>query len=100
MGINIFFDLLPYIYYNEFMKTTIELSDSILRETKKAAKKKGTTMREIVETALRYYLRRLKEKQPEYRFENHSFKGEGVRDGIQEGKWEDFRSAIYEGRGG
>jgi len=53
-----------------------------------------------MEAALRLYLDRQKSEEPVYRFENHSFRGNGVCDGVQEGAWEQIRSAIYEGRGG
>lgn len=36
----------------------------------------------------------------EYRFENHSFRGNGVCEGVREGAQEEVRAAIYEGRGG
>jgi hypothetical protein len=36
----------------------------------------------------------------EYRFEDHSSRGNGVCEGVREGAWEEVRAAIYEGRGG
>jgi hypothetical protein len=82
------------------MKTTLDLSDSIYEEMKKFAMEHRTTMREIVESALRQYLRSRKKQEPLYRFDNPSFKGEGVCEGVREGDWDTIRSAIYEGRGG
>jgi hypothetical protein len=69
-------------------------------ELKQAAKEKGSTMRELIEAALRIYLDRNKADSPRYRFTNHSFKGEGVCEGVEEGAWETIRAKIYEGRGG
>lgn len=82
------------------MKTTVELSDAILTELKQAALEKGATMRELIESALRIYLDHNKTASSQYRFKNHSFKGNGVCEGIEEGAWEKIRGQIYEGRGG
>lgn len=82
------------------MKTTIELNDTLLTKTKETAREKGTTMREIIESALRRYFAEETGTKKPYHFENHPFDGEGVREGIVEGSWETLRSRIYEGRGG
>ncbi len=82
------------------MKTTIELSDAVVKKTKDLARRNGTTMRQVVESALRLYIRDQEQKVSGYRYENHPFKGNGVCEGIQEGKWETIRSLVYEGRGG
>jgi hypothetical protein len=42
-------------------------------------------MREIIESALRLYLEREDFRRRRYRFENHSFKGNGVCASIREG---------------
>jgi hypothetical protein len=82
------------------MKTTIELSDAVLEQTKELARRSRTTMRRIIESALRQYLDEQEKKTTEYRYESASFKGDGVCEGIQEGNWEMIRSMIYERRGG
>ncbi len=68
-----------------------------MSELKQAAHEKGTTMRDLIETALRIYLDGIKAKTSPYRFQNHSFGGEGVSGGIEEGAWETIRGRIYEG---
>jgi hypothetical protein len=82
------------------MKTTVELNDSLLSKTKETARRRGTTMKEIIESALRRYFEEESAADEPYRFENHPFEGRGVREGIDEGSWETLRSRIYEGRGG
>ncbi|MFP4268639.1 MAG: ribbon-helix-helix protein, CopG family [Spirochaetaceae bacterium] len=82
------------------MKTTIELSDAVMSELKEYARKKKTTMRELVEAALRHYLTEERTEQSSYLFENHTFRGNGVCEGVEEGDWEQLRNTIYEGRGG
>ena len=82
------------------MKTTVELSDTLLSELKERARVEETTMKELMETAIRRYLESARSAEHGYRFENHSFKGTGVCEGIEEGSWEHIRGMIYEGRGG
>jgi Arc/MetJ family transcription regulator len=41
-----------------FMRTTIDLNDALLRQAKQRAAREGTTLRELVEAALRRYLAR------------------------------------------
>jgi hypothetical protein len=82
------------------MKTTIELSDALLRELKRQARANHSSMREMMEAALRLYLDQLKKPGELFTFRNHSFKGNGVCEGIEEGSWEQIRGMIYEGRGG
>ncbi len=82
------------------MKTTVELNDVLISQLKKQAREKSITMKELMETALRLYLDKQERPQKKFRFINHSFKGNGVCDGVEEGAWEKIRGTIYEGRGG
>ena len=82
------------------MKTTVELSEGIFRQVKDLARRDKTTIRQILESALRLYLREKDRNESDCRYQSSSFKGEGVCEGIQEGKWDTIRSLIYEGRGG
>lgn len=80
------------------MKTTIEISEALLREAKKYAAQKGVSLKSVMETALR----NLFEKRAYYRkfvLGKASFKGEGMQEGIQEGEWFPIRDKIYRGRG-
>lgn len=82
------------------MKTTIELSESLLIEAKRVAEERGTTLREIVESALRSALQDRSRQKAPFRLERRTFKGKGLQAGIREGDWEVIRSIAYEGRGG
>ena len=82
------------------MKTTIEINDILISQIKKQAREKSTTMKELMESALILYLDNQNKNKKQFRFKNHSFKGNGVCDGVEEGAWENLRSVIYEGRGG
>jgi len=81
------------------MKTTIEISDSLLEETKRLAAKEGTTVRAFVEQGLRRIVAERKSRGV-FRLRNATFKGEGLQPGVQDATWERIREAIYQGRGG
>ena len=82
------------------MKTTVELNDVLISKLKQQASEKSTTMKELMEAALRLYFDKQKSPEKQFRLNNHSFKGNGVCEGVEEGTWETIRSLIYEGRGG
>lgn len=81
------------------MKTTLELTDTLLTRAKTLAAREGTTVRALVEEGLR---RLLDERRGRGRFElrDASFNGNGLQPGQQESNWAEARELIYEGRGG
>ena len=81
------------------MKTTIDISDSLLEEAKTVAAMEKTTVKSLVESGLRKVLsgRRSAES---FRLRKASFKGQGVQSGLTEGDWSRIREISYEGRGG
>ena len=81
------------------MKTTIEISDSLLSEAKKIAKPEGTTVRAFVEQGLRKILAERKSREP-FRLRSASFKGKGLQPGLEDATWESIRELTYQGRGG
>jgi hypothetical protein len=81
------------------MKTTIEISDSLLEEAKKLAAKEGTTVRAFVEQGLRRIVAERKSKGM-FRLRKASFKGKGLQAAVEDGSWERIRETIYQGRGG
>ena len=81
------------------MKTTVELPDDLLRRAKEAARKRGTTLRALIETGLRHVLRRQPASE-RFVLRDASFDGDGLRPEFADGGWERLRTAIYEGRGG
>jgi Bacterial antitoxin of type II TA system, VapB len=81
------------------MKTTIEISESLLDEAKKLAAKEGTTVRAYVEQGLRRILAERKNRGV-FRLRKATFKGKGLQPGVQDATWERIRETIYQGRGG
>jgi Arc/MetJ family transcription regulator len=81
------------------MKTTIEISDSLLEEAKRVAAKEGTTVRAFVEQGLRRIVAERK-RRGVFKLRNAAFKGEGLQPGVEEATWQRIREEIYQGRGG
>ena len=79
------------------MKTTVEISDPLLREARKLARRKGTTLRALIEQGLR---RMLAERKPNFQLRDASFGGKGLRPELGDVGWDHLREMIYEGRGG
>ncbi len=80
------------------MKTTIEISDPLLQKARRLAEEEDTTLRAIVERALRQFVE-AREKAPRFRLQDTSVSGEGLSPEFQGRGWEAIRAAIYEGRG-
>ena len=80
------------------MKTTIELSDALLHTARQVAAERRTTLRSIIELALRQYLDSHAQTSP--RLRRHTFRGRGLQAGLSEGDWAAIRERAYEGRGG
>ena len=84
---------------SHIMKATLEISNSLFQEAKRFAAKKDKTFREVVETALQYYLKKEKTPRKLFKLKDGSVKGKGLVDGL-EWNWDEIRRLCYEGRGG
>ena len=82
------------------MKTTVEISDALLEQAKRVARERGTTLRAVLEAALRREVSEPAEPRKKFKFRDRSFKGNGLAPGIDLSDWSQIRSLIYEGRGG
>jgi hypothetical protein len=81
------------------MKTTLDISDPLLREAQRLAGRNGTTLRALVETGLRQVVADSK-KRRRFRLRDASFKGRGLRPELRDADWDRLRDLIYQGRGG
>jgi len=81
------------------MKTTLEISDPLLREARKVAARERTTLRALVEQGLRRVVAE-KTRKSSFRLRKASFKGRGLRPEIADAGWDRLRDLAYEGRGG
>ena len=81
------------------MKTTIEISDSLLREARKLAEREGITLRALVERGLHRIVAETRQGVP-FTLRRASVKGKGLSKEFEGASWEDLREVSYRGRGG
>jgi hypothetical protein len=79
------------------MKTTLEISDPLLREARKIAARENTTLRALVEQGLRQVVSEKKKDKP-FRLRDASFKGNGLHPDVANLSWDEIRDLVYEGR--
>jgi len=81
------------------MKTTIELSDTLLAQARRYATSRNMTMKALIEQGLRKVMAERQEA-PKFKLRDGSFDGgSGLTPEFQNATWEQIRDAIYEGRG-
>ena len=80
------------------MKTTVDISDSLLEAAKRAAAREGITLRELIETGLRQTLKERKSA-GEFKLRDASFHGDGLQAPLSGASWDSLREMAYEGRG-
>ena len=82
------------------MKTTVDIPDLLLKQVKRMAAERNTTVKAIIESALRDALASYGRPRRKHRLVTHTFKGDGLHAGLSWDDWGTLRSMIYEGRGG
>jgi hypothetical protein len=80
------------------MKTTIEISDPLLREARELAARQGVTLRTLVERGLHRVIAETKHGVP-FRLRRASFKGKGRQPELGEASWGRIRDLVYKDRG-
>ena len=96
----------PYIWVDKYgntayiavMKTTIEISDSILSKAKQLAREQNVTLRSLTEEGLRKVIEERSTRGPCH-VSPVTFRGKGLSLEYQGATWERIRDAAYEGRG-
>lgn len=63
------------------MRTTIDIADALLREAKRVAAREGTTVRELVESGLRYSLEQ-RRKRRGFKLKLVTVSGGGLQPGV------------------
>jgi hypothetical protein len=81
------------------MKTTIDIADPLLKRAKAEAARRGTTLKVVVEEALRESLAPGRRERGGYQLKTHTFGGRGLQAGLEWGDWKALRDLAYEGRG-
>jgi len=80
------------------MKTTLEISDPLLKEARKIATRENTTLRALVEQGLRHVVAE-KGRRAKFRLRDGSVAGHGLHPDLEGKGWAAIRDLIYEGRG-
>lgn len=79
------------------MKTTVDVTPDLLDAARAEARRRGTTLRSIVEEGLQ---RVLDTRSPAWQLPDASVPGNGLRSELQGRPFADLRDRIYDGRGG
>jgi hypothetical protein len=77
------------------VKTTVEISDPLLREARKLAEREGVALHALVERGLRRVVAETKPTAP-FKLRRTSSKGRGLPAAVRSGSWDKLRD---EGRG-
>ena len=80
------------------MKTTVEISDSLLRDVRKLAAREGVTLRTLVERGL-YRVLADKKTANAFKLRRATFKGKGLQAEFRDGSWDRVRDLIYQSPG-
>jgi hypothetical protein len=80
------------------MKTTVELSDGLLRDVKRVALKERTTVKALIEQGLRIVVAG-RRRGGSFTLRKASFRGDGLIAGRSLQDWAAIRDAIYGERG-
>lgn len=80
------------------MKTTVEITDSLLADARRQAEREGTTVRALIEEGLRTVLRE-RQTRGQFRLRLVTFTGNGLSPEFADAGWDKIRDAICEGHG-
>ncbi|RLB44034.1 MAG: DUF2191 domain-containing protein [Deltaproteobacteria bacterium] len=81
------------------MKTTVDISTSLLQEAKKVAQSERSTLKALIEEGLQKVLKERRSK-PRFKLRKATFKGKGLHPDAAGSSWERIRDITYKGRGG
>lgn len=92
--------MLGHVIWVTHMKTTIEIADGLLRQARRLAARRRTTLRAVIEDALREAIAREGAGEAAGAIRTHTFRGQGLQPGLSWADWAAVRERAYEGRGG
>jgi hypothetical protein len=80
------------------MKTTVEISDGLLRQAKRVAVRERTTVKALIEQGLRLVVADRK-RGAGFTLRKAAFRGDGLITGRSLGDWAAIRDLVYSERG-
>ena len=80
------------------MKTTVEISDTLLQEAREVAAREGVTLRAMIERGLHRVIDEAS-RGVRFKLRRASFAGTGRQPEFEDATWEQLRDAIYRDRG-
>jgi hypothetical protein len=80
------------------MKTTVEISDALLREVRELAAREGVTLRALIERGLHRVVAETARRR-RFRLRKASFKGKGLEPELRGAPWDKLRDVIYKDHG-
>ena len=80
------------------MKTTIDISDHIMNQSRELARQEHVSLKELVEQGLQLVLQS-KAQAATGKVKPVTFKGKGLSPAFRGASWEQIRRAAYEGHG-
>ncbi len=80
------------------LKTTIEISDPLLREARKLAGREGVALRALAERGLRRVVAETRSGAP-FNLRLVGFKGRSLKVDLRGASWDKLRDLTYESRG-
>lgn len=80
------------------MKTTVEISDSLLRQVRLLAARERVTLRTLVERGLHHVISETRHRAP-FKLRRASFKGKGLQPEFRHASWEQVRDLVYRDQG-
>lgn len=81
------------------MKTTIDIADALLKQARRLAARRHTTVKAIVEEALRDAFAREESAVQPAPVRTRTFGGNGLQPGLSWDDWSAIRDLAYEGHG-
>lgn len=84
------------------MKTTIDIADPVFNRLRALAVRERTTLRALVDRALRRFLASPRDGAAGTTFvvRDASVGGHGLDPSLRDGSWSEIRERVYDGRGG
>lgn len=78
------------------MKTTVEISDSLLEQARDIAAREKSSVRALIEEGLRVVVADRQKRRQRFKLRKVSVAGQGLSPEFAEASWDQVRAAIYE----